>query len=270
MITVTGIFDARGGAERAIELLPSIGVNDKHLALLTPGVPDEEVEDAVTRTETDEKGAGKKLGGSVGRGLGIVGGIMVGGAVGSAFVPGVGAVLAAGILAAAILGTMGAGLGKAAGSEIDEAVVSSLRHDEIHIYEEALRYGHTVLIAVVSSEGQAEAVRKVLLHAGAISLDEAHESWWSGLRRAEEEEYATRGHDFAVDEALYRRGFEAAQYPRWRGKSFTEVAGELRARYDNNYQQEAFRRGYDRGLAHYQRVMEKHQNRPNRETGKSV
>lgn len=103
----------------------------------------------------------------MGRGLGIVGGIIVG----DAFVPGVGAVLAAGVLAAAILGVLGANLGKAAGGEIDEAVVASLRHDEIHIYEDALRQGRTVLIALVSSDDRAEAVRNLLLDAGAISLD---------------------------------------------------------------------------------------------------
>lgn len=270
MITVTGIFNSRASAERAIELLLSSSLADEHLALLTPGTPDEEVEGAVTHTETEEKGAGKKVGGAVGRGLGIAGGIMVGGAVGGFFVPGVGAVLAAGVLAAAILGVMGASLGKASGGEIDEAVVSHLRHDEIHIYEEALRQGRAVLIAMVSSEGQAEAVRKVLLDAGAISLDEAHESWWSGLRRAEEEAYARRGHDFTTDESLYRRGFEAAQHPAWRGKSFAEVTDRLHERYGDDYQQEAFRRGYERGLAHHQRVMEKYQSKPNRESGQSV
>ncbi|HEX8923023.1 MAG TPA: hypothetical protein VF766_16225, partial [Pyrinomonadaceae bacterium] len=248
----------------------SIGINDEHLSLLAPGTLDEEVEEAVTHTETEEKGAGKNVGGAMGRGLGIAGGIMVGGAIGSAFVPGVGAVLAAGILAAAILGTMGAGLGKAAGSEIDEAVVSSLRHDEIHIYEEALRQGRTVLITIVNDEEQAEAARKVLLDAGAISLDEAHESWWSGLRRAEEEEYAGRGHDFAADESLYRSGFEAAQNPSWRGKSLAEAADELSQQYGNDSQQDAFRRGYERGRSHHQQVMEKHQAKSKRELENSV
>src|SRR4051812_11390941 len=119
MIAVTGIFNSRDSVGRAIELLRSTGIDEEHLALLAPGTPDEAVETAVTHTETEEKGAGKKVVGATGRGLGIIGGIMIGGAIGSAFVPGVGAVLAAGILAAAILGTMGASFGKAAGSEID-------------------------------------------------------------------------------------------------------------------------------------------------------
>ena len=258
MITVTGIFVRRADAERAAELLRSSGINDEHLALLAPGTPNEAVEETVTHTETEEQGAGGKVGGAVGRGLGIAGGIMVGGAVGSALVPGVGAVLGAGILAAAILGVLGRAAGRAAGGEIDEAAVSYLRQDEIHIYEEALRCGRTVLIAMTDDEGQAEAARKALLDAGTISLDEAHGSWWSGLRGAEGEEYARRGHDFATDEALYRRGFEAAQHPSWRGQPFAEVAGELRERYGDDYLQDAFRRGYERGLSHRRRVLEKY------------
>jgi hypothetical protein len=75
MITVTGIFVSRDDARRGFELLRSAGVNEEHLALLTPGAPDEEVEGVVTHAETEEKGAGKKVGGAIGRGLGIVGGI---------------------------------------------------------------------------------------------------------------------------------------------------------------------------------------------------
>ncbi|HYE64212.1 MAG TPA: hypothetical protein VD966_01440, partial [Pyrinomonadaceae bacterium] len=70
MITVTGIFVRRTGAERAVELLRSIGLTDEHLALLTPGTPDEEVEEAVTHTETEQTCAGEKVGGALGRGLG--------------------------------------------------------------------------------------------------------------------------------------------------------------------------------------------------------
>jgi hypothetical protein len=265
MITVTGIFDSHAAAARAVELLRSTGVNDEHLALLAPGAPDGEVKGAVTRAETEESGAGERIGRAVGRGLGIAGGIMVGGAVGSASVPGVGAVLAAGVLAAAILGVLGAKLGRAAGGGIDEAVVSSLRHDEIHIYEEALRQGRTVLIATVGGEEQAEAARKVLLDAGAISIDEAHESWWSGLRGAEEEEYARRGYDFTTDESLYRRGFEAAQHPAWRGRSFAEVEDKLRERYGDDYRRDAFRRGFGRGTEYRRRVTEKYQGEPGRE-----
>jgi hypothetical protein len=262
MVTVTGIFNSRADAERALGLLRSTGVNEEHLALLSPGASEEEVEETVSATETEERGTGEKIGSAMGRGLGAVGGMLIGSAVGGLFVPGVGFVFAAGVLGAALLGTGGARLGAAAGEALDERVAEHLRHEELHIFEDALRQGRTIIIALASDEEQAHAAHALLADTGALSLVEARESWWRGLRVTEEEEYArSGGQDFASDEALFRRGFEAAQHPAWRGRSLAEAAAELRQHYGDEYQQAAFQRGYERGLAHHQRVMEKHQSK---------
>ena len=253
MIDVAGIFDSRADAERATERLRSIGIADEHLALLTPGTSEEEVEEAVKAAETNHKG--EKIGGAVGRGLGIAGGIMIGGAVGSFFVPGVGTILAAGVLSAALLGTGGASLGAAAGGALDEAIASDISHDDLHIYEEALRQGRTVVVAVAKDGEQAEAAREQLAQEGAEIVDAARESWWGGLRGAEGEAYTKQGRDFAVDEALYRRGFEAALHPTLRGKAFADVVDHLRERYGDDYQKEAFRLGYERGQAYHEGLV---------------
>lgn len=258
MITVSGIFASGADAAEAAQRLIASGIPERSIALLGPGTTDAEATAAVAHTEAGEGSAGKKLGGAVGRGLGIAGAIMLGGAAGSSFVPGVGAVLGVGILAAAILGASGVGLGKAAGSEIDEAIVSYLRRDEIFIYEEALRHGNTVLIAAVGAEPEAEFSRKLLLNSGAISIDEAHETWWSHMRRAEQAEYALRGHDFAADEPLYRLGFEAAQHPSFREKSYVQASAELSEQFGEDYRQPAFERGYERGHAHRQILVRDH------------
>ena len=184
MKDVAGIFDLRTEAERATTRLRSIGITDEHLALLTPGISEDEAEEAVKAAEMEH--TGEKIGGAVGRGLGIAGGIMIGGAVGSFFVPGVGAVLAAGVLGAALLGTGGASLGAAAGSALDEVIASGLPQDDLHIYEEALRQGRTVVVAVAKDEEQAEAAREQLAREGAESTDTLRESWWSRLRGAED------------------------------------------------------------------------------------
>ena len=231
-----------------------MGVAEERLALLFPGTPDREVEEKVLTVEVEEPHAGEKAGGAVGRGLGIAGGIMIGGAVGSFVVPGAGAVVAAGVLGAALLGTGGAAVGKAAGHALDEAVVRARLHDELHIFEEALRTGRTVVVALAKDEEEAGAARAELSGAGAVSLDEAREIWWGGLRASEEEEYAKQDRDFTTDEVLFRRGFEAALHPHRRGKTFAEVADHLRERYGEDHQGEAFRRGYERGQA-YQRGL---------------
>ena len=252
MITVAGIFDSRAGAEHAAARLRSVGIAEEHLALLTPGTPDREVEERVLAVETGEPHAGEKVGGAVGRGLGIAGGIMIGGVVGSFIVPGAGAILAAGALGAALLGTGGAAVGRATGHALDEAVVRARLHDELHIFEEALRASRTVVVALAGDEEEAAAARAELSGAGALSLDAAREIWWGGLRAAEGEEYAKQGRDFTADEVLFRRGFEAALHPHRRGKTFAEAAEPLRERYGADYRKEAFRRGYERGQARHQ------------------
>ncbi|HEU4597756.1 MAG TPA: hypothetical protein VFS10_21695 [Pyrinomonadaceae bacterium] len=255
MITVAGIFDSRSGAERAAERLRSVGVAEDHLALLSPGTPEREVEEKLLAVETEEPHAGEKVGGAVGRGLGIAGGIMIGGAVGSFIVPGAGAVLAAGALGAALLGLGGKAVGKAAGHALDEAVVRARLHDELHIFEEALRAGRTVVVALAKDEGEAVAARAELSGAGAVSLGEARELWWGGLRAAEGAEYARGGRDFTTDEALFRRGFEAALHPHRRGQTLAEAAESLRESYGEDYREEAFRRGYERGQAHHRDIL---------------
>lgn len=257
MIAVDAVFTSRADAERAAVLLREAGLTDEHLALLSPGTSDEEVEETVAHTETEHPSRVEKIGGAVGRGVGIAGGMMIGGAIGSFIVPGVGAVFAAGVLGAALLGTGGAAAGAAAGSAADEAITKASLHDEFHIYEEALRQSCTVLVAVAKDERQADAARERLVNAGGVSSEATRESWWGHLRAAEQETYAGEGRDFTTDEALYRRGFEAALHPHRRGKSFTEAAEILRGRYGDDSQADAFRRGYERGQAHHQALMRK-------------
>jgi hypothetical protein len=252
MITVAGIFGSRADAEGAVKSLRAAGIAEEHLALLAPGVSDREVEEQVLTVETAEPHAGETVGGALGRGLGIAGGIMIGGVVGSFLVPGGGAVLAAGALGAALLGMGGRAAGRAAGHALDEAVIKSRLHDELHIFEEALRSGRAVVVALADTDERAGAAQAELARAGALSLERAREIWWEGLRSAEEEEYARRGQDFAADEPLFRRGFEAALHPQSRGRGIEEASDLLRERHGDDLRSDAFRRGYERGQVHHQ------------------
>ena len=256
MNIVSGIFNSRAAAERAIELLGLIGTADDRIVLLSPGIEDERVEEVVKEAETGKSGTAEKVGTALGRGMGIAGGIMLGGAVGSVFVPGVGVVLAAGVLAAALLGTGGAALGAAAGSAVDEKAAENLRNDQLHLYEAALRQGRSVLVALASDEREAQAMLKVLEDAGAETLEDARETWWSELRSAEEAAYKKDGRVFALDETLYRRGFEAALHPRLRGKTLAESAVSLDRYFSDDQKTEAFQRGYERGQAYYRHLLE--------------
>ncbi|HVF50500.1 MAG TPA: hypothetical protein VNA19_10465 [Pyrinomonadaceae bacterium] len=258
MRTTAGIFNSRADAERAVESLRASGVPDERISLLSPGTSAEEFEQSVPTTETEQPGMGKALGGAVGGALGVAGGLHLGAAAASLFVPGVGPILAAGIIGAALLGAGGAATGVAAGGALENNIAEGLPHDELYVYEDALRQGRTVVVAVAETDEQGEAAQHALEDAGAESLDAARESWWVGLRDAEAAEYTGQGGDFGSDEAVYRRGFAASLHPRMRGRSFVDAGEELRGGYESDFEHEAFRRGYERGRAYHQSLQEKY------------
>lgn len=256
MRTVAGIFNTRADAERATEHLRSIGIDDKRISLLTPDTTDEQIEAAVPTSDTEQPGMGAAMGGTVGGAMGIAGGATMGAAAASLFVPGVGPVIAAGIIGAALLGAGGAAAGAVAGDAVEDSLTAGLPHDELYVYEDALRKGHSVVIAVAADDAQGEAAQNVLAQAGSESIDAARESWWVGTRDAEREEYTGQGRDFDADEELYRRGFEAALHPQARGKRYQERDEFLRKHYGEDCAGEAFKCGYDRGQSYYQQRMQ--------------
>ena len=252
METVAGIFSSRDKAEEAVRELSSLGIPNDRIALLTPGMSDKRVEREVPTADSEQPGMGQAMGGAVGGAMGVAGGATLGAAAASLLVPGVGPVIAGGLLGAAILGAGGAVTGIAAGEALENELESGLPHDEIYLYEDALRKGRSVVVAFVDNEGAIYSVRAAFAGAGAESIDEARENWWIGLRDAEEAEYQTKfetsGRTFQTDEASYRRGFEAAC--RSRGKGSPDSAG--------NGDDEAFRRGYERGQSYQKSLREKY------------
>src|SRR4029434_2882867 len=153
--------------------------------------------------ETEQPGMGKAIGAVVG---GVTGAAL--GPIGLAFVsllvPGVGAVAAAGLYAAALLGVGGAAAGAAVGGTLEDSMSDGLPKDALFVYEDALRRGRTVVIALAKDDEQAEAARTALEEVGAESIDAARKQWWIGLRDAEAEHYSAGERDFTADEAAYR------------------------------------------------------------------
>ena len=246
MESVVGIFKMSAESTRAADTLKSAGISDDQIVRLMPGSSEEQL-DRVPTTETEQPGVGGAIGGVVGGAIGAAGGMSIGAAAASLLVPGVGPVIAIGVLAAALLGTGGALGGAALGGALDEGMTEGLPKDDLFVYEDALRQGRSVVISFVHSGRQVDVVRRMMEEAGAEGIDSARESWWAGLRGAEEEHYKADGRDFKSDETNYRNGFEAALHPETRGRAYDDAVNYLMARYPRNYSGEAFRRGYDRG-----------------------
>ena len=250
MDTVVGIFKSNADAERAVQKLRATGVKDDRITLLRPGTPEDEIETRVPTSDSESPGMGEALGGAVGGALGAASGATLGLAAASLLIPGVGPVLIAGALGAALLGAGGAMAGVQAGEALEESLTNGLPHDELFVYEDALRDGRTVLLVWVNEDEPSDHVREILKQEGAESLDAARENWWLGVRDAEALEYERTGSSFKQDETSYRRGFEAALNTNMRGRRFEEAERELRERHQGTSPEKPFRTGYDRGQAY--------------------
>jgi hypothetical protein len=132
--------------------------------------------------------------------------------------------------------------------------------DEIFVYEDALRKGRSVVIAL-ADQNKASLFRELLKVEGAEEVDAAREQWWIGLRHAEDEHYSAGGKNFGEDEKFYRLGFESALHARTRCKEYDEVMGEMTAEIEELERQhpgvnvaEPFTRGYERGRDYYQQL----------------
>jgi hypothetical protein len=248
METAAGVFQSREQAEKAIQQIHAIGIRNDRIALLTPNTTTREAERAVPTADSEQQGIGKAMGGTVGGAMGVAGGASLGAAAASVLVPGVGPIIAGAILGAAILGAGGTVAGMAAGEALEEGLVPGLPHDELYLYEDAVRKGRSVVIAFVEDDEMLEPARAAMANAGAESIDAARENWWLALRDAEAADYQTTGKQFDRDEPSYRRGFETALRNRGDDIAKLSTSGDVL--------DDAFRRGYERGCAYHQSIRE--------------
>jgi hypothetical protein len=253
MQAVTGVFKSRNNAETAVNQLRSLGIPEKRIGIVRPGTPSERLEAGVPVSDTEDPGMGRAMGAAVGGAMGAAGGATAGLAVASLVVPGIGPLIAFGMVGAALLGVVGAAAGSAVGDTVEEELGEGIPHEDVYLYEDALRHGHTVLIVYADEGDRADKAAAIMHDAGAENLDVLRENWWQELRNDERSHY--RG-DFDQDEPSYRRGYEAALHPNRRRKAYSDVEDELRTAYANTVLDRPFQAGYERGLGHRPRGAE--------------
>jgi hypothetical protein len=256
MEAVTGIFSSRDKAEQALRSLHANGVSEDRVTLLAPHADETQFE-SIPIDSTEQPGIGTAIGTIAGGAAGLSGGLAV------AMLPGVGPVAALGLLGAAVLTAAGASAGAMAGRSLENFLSQGLPEDEIFVYEDALRKGDSVVVALARDEDEAKPFRKLLRLEGAESVDAAREQWWIGLRSAEQEHYSATGRGFGDDEKFYRLGFEAALHARNRCKEFDQISAEMESNLEDLQRQypgvevaEPYSRGFQRGREHYQHLCE--------------
>ena len=268
MISTVGVFKDAPSAWAVRDQLTRAGIPEDRQILLMPGASEEELA-RVPVTEGEQPGMGKVVGGLLGGAVGLGSAMSIGAAAGIVAIPGVGPVTVLGMLGLALLTLGGTAAGLKVGDMIDDRLDEGLPVDELYVYEDALRRGRSVVIALANEDEEAEQARAILTQAGAETVDAARDQWWIGLRSAEEEAYvadqATRdlsatnsdGIEEDVDpterlgwngeESAYRAGFESALLGVTHGRSYDEMKEFLGRRHPQLYLRPAFRRGYERG-----------------------
>jgi hypothetical protein len=163
------------------------------------------------------------------------------------------------MLSTAVFAAADASVETVAGGSWKDFVTPGPPEDEIFVYEDALRRGRSVVIALAEDAAAAAALRKSLQAEGAQAIDAAREQWRIGLRSAEQEHYLKSGRQFGDDEKFYFLGLESALQARNRCKEFDQVASEMASALEEMQGQypwvaveEPFVRGYQRGREYYQ------------------
>jgi hypothetical protein len=255
MKTVTGIFKSAADAHRATRRLQSVLSRDK-ITLLIPAKPAYE-EEAGKPFAAEQRGTGRAISGRPGGAVGVADRVEV--AAVTAAVPGVGPVIALGMLGGALLEFFGA----KAEQTMDSGAGEGLPRDEFFVYEDALRQNRCVLIAIAADESAAT-VGELMEDEGAEAVDAAREIWWSGLRIAEQEHYSNGNSKFERDEKFYRLGYEAALHAKYRCREYDQILSEMQfdlaevqRRYPGDDVEKPFLNGFDRGRAYYQELCNK-------------
>jgi hypothetical protein len=254
---VTGVFVSQADAQRAVKTLRVAGVPEDKVTLLTSSHGLKHPE-PVSMDTAEQPGMAKTLGAVVG----AAGGLTWGSLLASAILPGVGPVTALGLLGSAMLGAAGATMGASVAGSFENFTTDGLPEDEVFVYEDALRKGRSVVIAL-AQDGEAARLRDLLKSEGAEEIDAARHQWWIGLRSAEREHYESLENSSPDDEKFYRMGFEAALHARTRCKEFDQVSAEMANRveelereYPDANVEGPYTRGYQRGREYYQRLCD--------------
>jgi hypothetical protein len=252
---VAGIFRSPASAEAALQDLHSENFPQEQFILLTSEALSTNSLPETTALQPEPPGACGANAGQVGGAItGFASGLL-GGALVSLAIPGVGPILAVGALA--LGGGFGAVVGGVVGNAVQVTTESLLSPEEYFFYEEVLRQGAQVLIIQPNDDAQAEVMGDILAKHGAESITQARDEWWQKLRANEERAYSDVSQPFSQVEDRYRRGFEAALDMRLRGKTPEEQEAFLAQHHSAVTQDDAFRRGFARGTEYYEALVER-------------
>lgn len=238
--TVVGLFDRFDDASDVVRELLEMGFDRGSVSLLANdaegryarelGIDETPEDDRNITSEVamgdDDTREGAATGAGIGAALGGIAGFLVG--MGAFLIPGIGPILGAGPLLAALAG---AGVGAAAGGVIGALAKAGVSEDDAERYAEGIRRGG-VLVLVYADDTNAEQVVDVMNRHNPVDIEERAKTWkeggWSGFdeggepfafggehqNRTQHERQAVSRLDFGPGARAYLQGQPVSHYNR--------------------------------------------------------
>jgi len=141
--TVSRLYDSYGQAQRAVEALEQAGFSSSEVSLISRYRDDNTLADDASGTAT-----GATAGAVVGGGTGLLA------ALGVIAIPGIGPLVAAGVLATTLVGAAG---GSVIGGLIGALTDYGVSEEDAHVYSEAVRRGSSLVTVRTDDDRAAKA-----------------------------------------------------------------------------------------------------------------
>jgi uncharacterized protein (TIGR02271 family) len=170
MKTIVGLFDDLSEAHRAVDELTRLGVAKNDVSVITQN-RDAAAGSAGADHDRTHAAEGAGIGATTGALAGGAAGILA--SLGLLAIPGIGGLLAAGPLVAALTG---AGVGAAAGGIIGGLVGLGIPEEHAEEYEEGIKRGGTVVTAKVD-DARAQEVAAIFDRHHAVDMDSRSAQW---------------------------------------------------------------------------------------------
>lgn len=185
--TVIGLYDDMQSAQQVVRELRDHGIGNDRISLVANDASGE-YSGQLGSTTTGKGRKGKKddtdgteAGAGIGAVLGGIGGLLVG--LGALTIPGIGPVIAAGPLATAVSGLVGAGVGAAAGAAtgglLGALVDMGIPEEQAEYYTEGVRRGGT-LVVVEADDHMVDQVRDIMDRFDPVDVDQRASQWREG------------------------------------------------------------------------------------------
>jgi hypothetical protein len=174
MKTVVGTYDNLQTAYAVANDLINAGFSRNDISVVANDAKNEYAPHVnANRVDVNRVDAGDDVakGAGIGAAIGGLGGLLVG--LGALAIPGVGPVIAAGPLLAALTG---AGVGAVTGGIVGALVDLGIPDEDAHLYSEGLRRGHVLVIAQIP-DASANEVTRIMERPGLVDIQRQADAW---------------------------------------------------------------------------------------------